>query len=351
MSFILFSSERLTGLFSTEVVFCSSCNSSRCRLVSFDGVCTLTSTCKSPRPWPFSTGTPLFFTRNVAPGLRALGNFHDTFAIERGDGNLGAQRRLRERNGNGAIQVLAFALEERVLPGVQHDVEIAGRPAINASLALAGVQHARAFLDARRNFDRDRALSRDAAMASALGTRIDDQFARTLAGAAAARYGKEALLIPHLPAPAAGGAGDGRLARSGAAAFALVALFQSPHLYLLGDAKDSFLELESEIFAQVGAALCARTAAPALAAEHVAKSEQVAEDVVEIVEHRGVESAVAARTAGNSRVTEAVVACALLAIGKNRIRFAAFLEALFGLQDRRDCDRDGVAARACDRRS
>jgi hypothetical protein len=169
-------------------------------------------------------------------------------------------------------------------------------------------------------------------MASALGTRIDDQFARALACAAAARYGKEALLIPYLPAPPAGGAGDGRLAGSGAAAFALVTLFQSPHLYLLGDAKDSFLELESEIFTKVGAALCARTAAPALAAEHIAKAEQVAEDVVEIVEHGGVESAIAAGSAGNSCVTEAVVARALLAIGKNRVCFAAFLEPLFGLR-------------------
>jgi hypothetical protein len=169
-------------------------------------------------------------------------------------------------------------------------------------------------------------------VAPALGTRIDDQFARALACSAAARYGKETLLIPYLPAPGAGGAGDGRLAGSGAAAFALLTLFQSPHLYLLGNAKDSFLELESEIFTKVGAALCARTPSPALAAEHVAKAEQVAEDVVEIVEHGGVESAVAARTAGNARVTEAVVARALLAVGKNRIRFAAFLEALLGLR-------------------
>ena len=70
--------------------------------------------------------------------------------------------------------------------------------------------------------------------------------------------------------------------------------------------------------------------APALSAEHVAKSEQVAEDVVEIVEHRGVESAIAARAAGNSGVTEAVVARALLGIGENRVGFAAFLEALLG---------------------
>src|ERR1022692_541928 len=205
------------------------------------------------------------------PGLRALGNFHDTFAIERGNRDLGAQRRLREGNWHGAIQVLAFTLEEGVLPGVQHDIEVAGRSTVNARLALARVQHARAFLDSRGNFDRDRALARDAAMASALRAGIDDQFARALAGAAGARYGEESLLITHLPASPAGGAGDGRLARSRAAAFALVALFQAPHLHLLGDAKCGFLKLESDIFAQIGPALGARTAASPRSEEHTSE--------------------------------------------------------------------------------
>src|ERR1035441_1354774 len=266
------------------------------------------------------------------PGLGALGNFQDMFAIERGDGNLRAQRRLRERNWNGAIQVFAFTLEERMLLGVQYDVEIAGRSAVKTGLALARVEHARPFLDPRGNAHRDRALVRNASLASTLGAGIDDQFARALAGAAGARYGKEALLIAHLPAPRAGGAGNGRFARSHAAAFALVALLEPPDLHLLGDAKHGFLKLEAEIFAQIGGALCARTAASALPAEHFTKSEEVAKDVVEIVEHRSVESAVAAGTAGNSRVTEAVVARSLVSVGENRIGFAALLEALFGLR-------------------
>src|ERR1019366_6340262 len=120
------------------------------------------------------------------------------------DSNLGAQRRLRERNWHGAIQVFAFTLEEGVLPGVQHHVEVAGRSTVNARLTLARVEHTRAFFNSRGNFYRDRALARDAAMASALGAGIDDQFARALAGAAGARYGEESLLITHLTAPGAG---------------------------------------------------------------------------------------------------------------------------------------------------
>ena len=64
-----------------------------------------------------------------------------------------------------------------MLLDVQHDVEIAGRSAVDPGLALAGVENARAFFYARRNLDGDRAFARDAALASALLAGIDDQFA------------------------------------------------------------------------------------------------------------------------------------------------------------------------------
>ena len=52
----------------------------------------------------------------------------------------------------------------------------------------------------------------------------------------------------------------GALPGASAAPFALVAFLEPSHLHLLGDAKHGFLELEGEIFAQIGAALGARTA-------------------------------------------------------------------------------------------
>ncbi len=60
---------------------------------------------------------------------------------------------------------------------------------------------------------------------------------------------------------------------------------------LLGDAEDSFLELERQVLAQIGAALRARAAASTLAAKHVAEAEDVAEDVLKVVEDGGIESA------------------------------------------------------------
>ena len=162
------------------------------------------------------------------------------------------------------MQIFAVALEEGVLLDVQHDVEIARRAAEDAGFALVGVENARAFLDTGRDFHRDGAIARDASLAAALRAGIDDKLARAAAGLAGARDGEEALLIAHLPASAASGAVDGRLAGRDAAALALVALFQAAHLHLLGDAEDRFLELQRQIFAQIGAALRARATAAAL---------------------------------------------------------------------------------------
>ena len=65
------------------------------------------------------------------------------------------------------------------------------------------------------------------------------------------------------------------------------------------------------------------------AAEHIAKSEQVAEDIVEIDEDGRVESAAWAAVAANPGVSEAIVARALLGVSQDRVGFAALLEVLF----------------------
>src|SRR5271157_278535 len=263
--------------------------------------------------------------------LRTLGHLQRVLAVEGWHADLGAQRRLRKRNRHQAVQILAVALEEGMLFGVQHHVEIAGGATVKSRLAFAGIQNARAFLNARRHVDLHRALARDASMTFALVAGIDNQLARALAGAACPRDGEEALLIAHLSAAATSRAIDGRLAGRCAASFTLVALFHPADLHLLADTEDGFLEFEGEIFAQIGATLCARAPATAsLPAEHVAESEEVAEDVLEIVEYRGVESAVTwAGAGGDSGVAEAVIASAFLRISEDRVGLTALLEALF----------------------
>jgi len=111
----------------------------------------------------------------------------------------------------------------------------------------------------------------------------------------------------------------------------LVALFQAPHVHLFGDAEDGFLKLQRKIFAQIGAAL--RACAPASAlSEGVAKAEEVAEDVMEVVEDGRIEAAeTLASRSPYAGVAEAIVACSLFGVGEDGISLAAFLEALFGL--------------------
>ena len=71
-----------------------------------------------------------------------------------------------------------------------------------------------------------------------------------------------------------------------------------------------------------GAAL----ASSAAASEDV-EAEEVAEDVVEIVEDGFVEAA--ASVGGNASVAEAVVSCALVAVGEDRVGLGGLFEALF----------------------
>ena len=108
----------------------SSCNNSRWRLFSLPGVCTRTSTNRSPLPRPFSTGTPLPRMRKRGARLGAFRNLQHVVAFESGNADFGAQRRLRKRDRNYAVQIVAFALEERMLLHVQHYVQVARRPAV-----------------------------------------------------------------------------------------------------------------------------------------------------------------------------------------------------------------------------
>ena len=61
-----------------------------------------------------------------------------TGAVDAGNLELRAQRRLRKADGNHAVQVVAVALEEIVRPDGEHDVQIALGTAGAARIAFAG---------------------------------------------------------------------------------------------------------------------------------------------------------------------------------------------------------------------
>src|SRR5581483_8878714 len=220
-------------------------------------------------------------------------------------------------------------LEEAVLLHVKHHVQVARRTAVDAALALSAEAHACPVFHSRRDLDLDPPLANHTPFAVALGAGIGDHAARARARRARPRNGEEPLLISHLPPPAASAA-RGRLftlGRAGASASLTALVAANVHLGLHPERR--FLEFEAQVFAQVGATLSAIPPAAAARAEQVAETEQVAEDVAEVLEDGGIEPDTA--RAAHARVSEAIVLRALVAVGEHRVRLAALLEAFFGI--------------------
>ena len=104
------------------------------------------------------------------------------------------------------------------------------------------------------------------------------------------------------------------------------------HLNLLGHAEHCLFEFQCQVLAKIGATLRARAATAAtLASEHVAEAEEVAKNILKVVEDGCVEAA-RARAAAYAGMTEAIVAGTFLRIRQYGVRFAALFEALLRLR-------------------
>ena len=99
----------------------------------------------------------------------------------------GAQRRVDHRHGDGAVQVVAVADEDVVGLLVHLDVEVAGRAAARADLALRGQPHPHAVADARRNLHADLPAGPHPAVAAATVARVGDDLADAAADRARPR--------------------------------------------------------------------------------------------------------------------------------------------------------------------
>jgi hypothetical protein len=247
-------------------------------------------------------------------------------AVERGHVNFGPERGLGKGNRNGAVQIGALAREKRMLFDMKHDVEIAGRSAERASLAKTGEADASAVFDASRNFGVDAALLQDAAVAFALGTGIGNDASHALTSRTGARHTEETLLIADLAPSTAGTARDGRFAGSRAGALAFLAAFVAAHRYLCGFAKNCFFEFQSNIFAQISAALGAAAAAGG-PSEQIAEAKEVTKDVAQILKCGRIETR--GGCAAHAGMAEAIISCALFGIGENGVSLAAFFEFFF----------------------
>lgn len=224
--------------------------------------------------------------------LRAFGNLERVLAIHGGNAHIGSDGGLSDRNGDDTMQVVSFANEEGMLFYVQHDVQVAGRTSEGTDLAASGKTNARAIFHACGNFGVDRALAQNAAIALAFGARIGDDAARALTGGTGAGDAEKSLLVTNLAAPSAGTADGWSFAGGGARAATLLAGFVAANYDLSFGSEECLFEFDGEIFAQVGAALYTGAAASssAGATKEVAKSEEVAEDIAEILEDRGIEA-------------------------------------------------------------
>ena len=212
-------------------------------------------------------------------------------------------------------------------PYRQEDVEVAGRPAAKAGLALIGQPYAGAVLDARRNVDRQRPLLGDAAMAGAFGAGVLDRLAAAMALRTGAFDRKEALRGAHPAGAGAQRAGRRLGSGPGAGAAAIAAGDGGRHTDLRGLAGIGFLERDLHIVAQVGAALAsaARTAAPA--AHHL--TENILENVGKAAAAKAVgKTAATAAVVFESGMSEPVISRALLRVLQRLVGFVDFLELL-----------------------
>ena len=108
----------------------------------------------------------------------------------------------------------------------------------------------------------------------------------------------------------------------------LLASFVTAHHHARLGAERSLFELDAQVLAQIRAALHPAAAPPA-GSEGIAKAEELAKNVAQILEGRSVETHASAGRVAHSSMPEAIVKRALLRIGKHGIGFGDFLEALF----------------------
>ncbi len=228
------------------------------------------------------------------------------------------------------MQILAVALEERMLGYMQHNVNVAGGTAVESRIAMPGVENAGSVLNARGHLHLQRMGSVQQALALARGARILNHGARALADRAGAGYAEESLLVTHLAVAVALAALAGQFAAGRAGTMAGVAQLVAPDVDLLFHAKGRVLKCNGEVFADVGATL--RPAAPSAAsprvAEQIAKAEHLPEQVAEV--HLLETTLSLSAAVGEGFMAKAVVGGALLLVAKHGVGLAALLEALLG---------------------
>src|ERR1700731_2949530 len=114
----------------------------------------------------------LFTQPEALAVLSALRNFEQGAAVDGRHFDLGSERGFPDGNGHLDLDIVAFAMKERVLFHFGGDVEIAWRRAHGAGIALAGNTEPGTVARSRRDSDLDCFRPRDTPIAATGGTGI-----------------------------------------------------------------------------------------------------------------------------------------------------------------------------------
>ncbi|GAB7545643.1 hypothetical protein CS8_053260 [Cupriavidus sp. 8B] len=234
------------------------------------------------------------------------------------------------------MQVVAVALEHRVLLDMDFHIQVARGAAVDARLAIARRTDAHALVDAGGNLHFQRLLRLQLALAVALGARLGDVLAGAVALGASLLHREEALRHAYLARAMAGRAGFDAGAGLGAIAVAMLALVPVGHADLRIVAVGGLLQRDFHAVAQVGAAVHLRAAATASAASLAALlAKNIAEDVAEGFGETAVPLAAAAEAARHVGVDAGmavlVVGGLLLGVREHLVGLFDLLELLFGI--------------------
>src|SRR5208337_2080968 len=216
--------------------------------------------------------------------LSSLGDSEPFLAPEGGDFDLRAESRLRDRDGDGVIKVVALAVKIGMLTDSQNNIKIAVRPPHAAGFAFSAHTQTRPLLDACWNLEAQDFLLLNLSLAPATRASLAHHLPHSPALRAGARNGEEALLVSNLASPTARRTGDWFAAFLRPGAVAIAAGFRTGNLDLCFQTARRFFERDLQVVSQVGAAggASALVGAPAKSAE----TEKVPEEIFEVRENR-----------------------------------------------------------------
>ena len=285
-------------------------------------------------PRSVELGRPLAGHAQRAAVLAAGGHRDLHAAVQRGNLDLGAQRRLGEGDRHLHHQVVALSGEYRAGHHAGDHVQVAGRAAPHAGAALALELDAGAVLGALRDAHADAPLGRALARAPAVGAGVVDDGARAAALRACLGDGEAADVTTDGAPPLAGAAqaraAAGRGARPRARGAGLGLLQGHRHL----GTGHGLVERQRHLHLQVLAAPGTARRAAAATATAAAATEHGSEDVAQVAEPGATGGAAhAAVAAAHAREPAlGVVLLALLGVGQHVVGVRDLLEALLGLR-------------------